>query len=593
MLEVNNQNVVSPDRLTEFQRKLVLSDHTEEQHGVVITPDPTGIVIKTMLLKEKQNHLPLDDCVDDSYLPRTLSSIYSASQNKVAVASETNDTKVFLNICTHPLIAVPGKRKGLDEGSGKEVDGWRLPMSMGELRLCYDKMGKSAIAADCVLNPTVVREMNIDPNYFHCVCDLIVECASKKFGRTWFDGHYLDRRFKLPKMKYAGYVDETTGLPARFDGAQPSTGSVAKQRVKGHGGKSPIIEELDCHPSKHSELSNKLPLSTTVSSGGILVREMGRCQIIELYISYNQNLTPLFDFLKLASELVGIVPQGQPSENLREIIKSPKLKNSNQDIRHDSQRLIAPIPLDTNFFLCEAGVFESNRIKTSDENRGLRFDQFSITAKCSANMTVTPTLELSAFALILSGEECVLPFPVDAHRSTVARNPHTGDMEIRMPILWCSGPDPGTRQWELQKAFSVDGRAVTGNTVLGGETHEIEYPFVDNPDDTFFGNFFRNADDESDDIDESKPLPEDGFHSQDILSRHILQQQEEERKARTSARKADNGGGAEVEYLNLNEILPNPGSAKDDDVSPTLKKAGNVLRNHLQGYSKDFVMGLV
>ena len=136
ILGVSDQSGIFPDGgISDFERKLIVDDCTEEQQdGTVITPDPTGIVIKTLLMKEKHNQLPIDDCLDDSYLPRTLSSIYSASQNNVAVGPETNDTKVFLNICTHPLIAVPGKRKGLDEGSGKEVDGWRLPMSLGELR---------------------------------------------------------------------------------------------------------------------------------------------------------------------------------------------------------------------------------------------------------------------------------------------------------------------------------------------------------------------------------------------------------------------------------------------------------------------------
>ena len=70
-----------------------------------------------------------------------------------------DDTKVFLNICTHPLIVVPGQRKGLDEQTGKEIDGWRLPMSMGDLCPCYDRLGNVAILADCIFNPKVVREM--------------------------------------------------------------------------------------------------------------------------------------------------------------------------------------------------------------------------------------------------------------------------------------------------------------------------------------------------------------------------------------------------------------------------------------------------
>ena len=129
----------------------------QDADGVVITPDPSEIVIKTRLMKEKQNHFSFDDDYsDDSYIPPSLSSIYAGSQKNAGETRSADigdnkgkdDTKVFLNICTHPLIAVPGQRKGLDEQTGKEIDGWRLPMSMGDLCPCYDRLGNAAIVAD-------------------------------------------------------------------------------------------------------------------------------------------------------------------------------------------------------------------------------------------------------------------------------------------------------------------------------------------------------------------------------------------------------------------------------------------------------------
>ncbi len=590
-------DVFPDDGMSDFQRKLIVDDRTEEQQdGIVITPDPTGIVIKTLLMKEKHNQIPI------------LSSIYSASQNNVAVTPESNDTKVFFNICTHRLIAVPCKRKGLDEGSGKEVDGWRLPMSLGELRPCYDKMGKTSIAVDCVLNPSVVREMNTDSNYFHSVCDLIVRCASRKFGRTWFDGHNLDTRFKLPKMKYAGYVDETTGLPAISHDAQPVNGSVAKQRVKAHGGKLSIIEEIDCTHYTHNDSGNKV--SVTMVSPGIKVSQArdvnGYC--IELYITYNQCMTPLYDFLRLASELDIIVPLGQPSDTLRGIIKSPKLKKLDEDKSlHDSQRLIAPIPLNTIFFHSAGGESMSNTAETCNGSTGRNFDQFGIIAKCSIrssiqkmeHMAITPTVELSAFTLFVSGEECRLPFPVDTHQTSVASNPRTGHIEIRMPVLQCSGPDPGTLQWELQKAFrvrdagaTVDEKAVNSP---GGRTGEIAQLLGHSAGGTTFDTYFRDYDDDAEEYDyDSQPLPEDTFHLQDVLSRHFLHQQEEERSARKSTMTDNSRDGADVEFIDLDEIRQKQASAKEDGVSSTFKVAKNVLRNHLHDhFCKGFVMDLV
>ena len=618
MIGVGDQCSVFPGNgLSDFQRKLVLADRTEDQEdgGVVIQPDP-AIVIKTLILKERRNHLPLDDCVDDSYLPRTLSSIYAASSDSDADNSETNDdikgkakdTKVFLNICTHPLIAVPGKRKGLDEGAGKEVDGWRLPMSLGELRPCYDKMGRTAIAADCVLNPSVVREMNSDSNYFHCVCDVIVQCASRKFRQTWFGGHDLDTRFKVPKMKYAGYVDEITGLPAMPEGDKPINGSVAKQRVKGHGGKSSIIEEFDCSPSERR--SNNGAEDSAVATVSLEYTKADGCRI-ELYISYNQNLIPLFDFLTLASELDEIVPRCQPSSTLREIIKSPKLKSSDKDgCFHVSQRLVAPIPIDTAVFLNAVAESVVNPAETCDERTENRLDQFSIIAKCSiksntptsSNHATIPTVELSAFTLFVSSVECVLPFPVDVTQTTIACNGGNGVIEIRMPILQYSGPDPGTRQWELQKAFSggdvgttVDGRTVSRYSDLGGRTSEKAHLLGNSSGNSILGTYFQDVDDEDEDIDNSQPLAEDAFHSCDVLSRHFLHQQEEERRARRGARNENGRDGADVEYMNVDEIRGNQSSAKNAGVSPTLKVAENVLKNRLHDhYCREFfVMGLV
>lgn len=596
------------DALSDFQRRLIVADRTDEQDGgVVITPDPTGIVIKTLLVKETHCHLLLDDCVDDSYLPRTLTSIYAGNQNNVADTPDANDTKVFLNICTHPLIAVPGKRKGLDEGTGKEVDGWRLPMSVGEIRPCYDKMGKTAVAADCVLNPSVVREMNADSNYFHCVCDFIVECASRKFGRTWFGGHDLDRRFKLPKMKYAGYVDETTGLPAIPRDVQPIHGSVAKQRVKGHGGKSSIIEELDCSPSKHTDFRNNFSLVSTIASGVEVAPARGIDRYrIELYISYDQILIPMLKFLRLVSE-ADIVPLRQPFHTLSEIIKSPELKSCDEeDNLHESQRLIAPLPIDASLFVHAAGVFRSNAAKTCGESTGNRLDHFSIIAKCSIGTnssmssipTTQPMVELSAFTLLVSGVECILPFPVDAHQTIVANNPHTGEMQIRMPLLQYSGPDPGTRQWELQKAFcsgnmsaTVDGTVGSSDRVLDCKNYESSR-LGSTVGDVMFSAYFQDVcdDDAEEDANDSQQLPEDVFHSQDILSRHILQKQEEERRARRSTESRD---GAEVEYINVNELCSKQGSVRDYCVAPTLKMAENVLKNQLSDHCKGFIMGLV
>lgn len=564
-----------------FQRKLVLDDHAgEREGGVVITPDPTGIVIKTLLMKEKQSPLLLNG-LDDSCLPRSISSIYAASPLEPDDTNDSiRDTKVFLNICSHPLIAAPSKRKGLDDESGKEIDGLRLPMSLGELRPCYDKTGKATIAADCVLNPTVVQEMNSDSNYLHFICDFIVQCASIKFGQTLFGGCNLDRRYKLPRMKYAGFVDPTTCLPVVSNGAQALHGSVAKQRVKRHGGKSSIIEEVDCSPFK---LIDNSSIKGSILTGGSSRRKGCR---IELFIGNDKRLIPLFEFLRLVSEFDGIVNQERPSTTIREITRSPNLKSCDKgDYLHSSQRLIAPIPLDTTTLVRALEEVGSDVIEKRERDMGNKQDTWSIIARCSFKSSLqidTPTIELSAFTLFVDDVECVLPFSVDVHQTTATINPVAIDIEIRMPMLLSLGPDPGTRPWELQKALcggkaSEEERERSIESILPINTlPEIEFS-------TYF------IDDEG--ADESRPLPEDAFHSQDILSCHILHQQQSGRNARISVRNASGRDGSDVDKININFRL---GYTNDDGVSSTLTAAGNFLKCSLHDHScRNFVMGII
>src|SRR6056300_1024421 len=99
----------------------------ESDEGIVSTPEATSIVIKTRLVKQKHNPFAAPSTNDESHAPPSpsLLNISSSSHSQ----DINSDTKVFINVCTHPIIALPSQRKTIDE-SGNEIDGWRLPMSM-------------------------------------------------------------------------------------------------------------------------------------------------------------------------------------------------------------------------------------------------------------------------------------------------------------------------------------------------------------------------------------------------------------------------------------------------------------------------------
>jgi len=512
------------------------STTNKDDEGIVITPDPSGIVIKTRLVKENQGHHFGNDNVNESYVPSSLASIASPDTTNSCAndGNKSNDVKIFLNIVSHPIIDKPAQRSGLDDETGKEVSGWRLPTSMGELRPTFDKGGNAAFAADCILNPEVVRQMNTDPSHFHFVCDLVIQCASRKFGAT------LDRRFKTPRMKYAGYVDELTSLPIMPETGSTQKPTVAKQRVKGR--KSAIVEEVESSSSVVSDESNKksLALISEVSSTETPTQAEFHIELFIVGKGDDSKCMPLFDFLKLVAHQDDLVPQGQPSTTLREMIRSPKLKdNDKESTLHESQLLVTPMPIDITTLL-----------QSSSDLSWLE-GGCSIIAKCSiqqsdlSNLESTPpTVELSAFLLVLSTKdvktECILPFPVDTRQASKTYNQGTGVVEVQVPLLQMNvndGPDIGTQQWEIQNAFGGGGDKKKSSKKKSAQDVHGSYQDANTLND-----------DDEDGFDESQPLAEDAFHAQDILSTHNLRLQEEEREARSNSRR-EGCDGANVEYV--------------------------------------------
>ena len=375
-----------------------------------------------------------------------------------------------------------------------------------------------------------------------------------------------------------GYVDEATGLPllppnndSNDDGGGSSEGvrtikqkpSVAKQRVKGHGGnKSPIIQEVmessssnSCRTVVEQEVKTKtefhieLCISTTADSDG------------------EQQCIPLFDFLELAAEDQndGVAHQGQGQQSastLREMIKCPQLKtcDDNDDlVLHKSQLLVTPMPFDIT------SVVEK---KPDGDGDGDDTPNWSILAKCTLQsqqqsisvQRATPEVDVSAFLLVISTDnnvktECILPFPVDTHKTTSAYNPSTGVLEIAMPLLLRSslydGPDIGTKQWKIQTAFGSGGEK---NKRSARKVVEVEGDGSKDKTNNF-GSYICDTNnliqDENGnhDNDDMNTLPEDAFHAQDVLSRHILQQQENERSARREKNDHIGREGADVEYI--------------------------------------------
>ena len=444
-------------------------------------------------------------------------------------------------------------------------------MSMGELRPCFDKSGNAAIVADCIMNTRVVNDMHNDSNHFHFVCDLVIQCATRKFSKPCFGGLELDKRYKVPKMKYAGYVDEKSGLPfdariVEVDGDRKP--AVAKQRVKGSGKSKPMIEEVDSSPVLTSTQPAKPPIVSESKQQRLpLVR-------IELFVEFVDNKTiPLQDFLD-------IIATDVPTGALQRHVSSPELKHIELDDSnlHPSQLLKTPIP-------CSC----------------IGFDAMNIIAKCTTDAPSDLKIEASAFQIVLSSNNysktaCVVPFPIDSRKTKCTLITQTKSLEIKMPLLQSAmrpedGPDPGTKQWGLAHAFARASKE-------DDPAYDEDDGAADLP-----ANYFDIRDADSEDDDEK--LPEDAFHSTDALSRHYLQQQEEEQQSKRDnhAQMLASLDGGDTEFINVEDFQPGGkyfAQETSDNVASsnaTLKRAGDVLKRSLgleeTRFGSDFAYDLV
>ena len=153
---------------------------------------------------------------------------FTFKTKRTDVKEESAQGKVFINICQHEKIAAPQLKKRLND-EGEEVEGMNIPMSVGAGRSGADKSGVPCIIYDIIVNPKVVDESVSDKSgkYRDFVCQLGMQCVEQKYSMV------IDRRYKLPKLKYMG---------------EPSS-QIIQDRSK-----APVIEEV----AKDSEASKKI-----------------------------------------------------------------------------------------------------------------------------------------------------------------------------------------------------------------------------------------------------------------------------------------------------------------------------------------------
>ncbi|GMH82499.1 hypothetical protein TL16_g09279 [Triparma laevis f. inornata] len=156
--------------------------------------------------------------------------------------SRTN-RKVFINVCTHEKVTEPRNVKRLNK-EGEEVEGLSVPVAVSSVRI-GGKGGEDAISFDCVVNQFVIDEIGKDASggYRDFICQLVMQYVEQKSGKKVEEGGMgegkglvIDKRYKLPKLKYHAYVDAVTGAVIKPEDLKKAiadkTASAAKQWVR-------------------------------------------------------------------------------------------------------------------------------------------------------------------------------------------------------------------------------------------------------------------------------------------------------------------------------------------------------------------------
>lgn len=152
-----------------------------------------------------------------------------------------NSHKLFINVCSHEDIDIPSMKSRLNE-NGESVEGLNIPMSVGPQRSSIDKSNVDCTVVDIVVNNVVLEECNDDETgkYRDFICQLCLQYVESKYKEQ------LDKRYKLPKLKYMNDVES------------PKENSTPRQQYIQDRKNMPKIEEV-----KTTSVANKKKTETS------------------------------------------------------------------------------------------------------------------------------------------------------------------------------------------------------------------------------------------------------------------------------------------------------------------------------------------
>ncbi len=425
--------------------------------------------------------------------------------------SKDEASKIFVNICINDKIAVPGIKKRLN-ADGVEEEGLNIPMSVGAGRGGSDKSGVSCTIYDIVVNPEVMGECESDKSgkYRDFVCQLGMQCIEQKYGLV------LDRRYKLPKLKYMG---------------EPEAQWIQDRS------KAPVIEEV----APNSETAKKVAakkLAMEREAANALAVETARLEKDLSYTATFKNATTNSLDIDSSSAANGSEVLALPQCEYQEPIYVP-------DSKYQSIVVCADI--------------ESYEIDIS--NVVIQASPFVLVIKVPTFKS--QTLHLPC-AIDVSAVSCMLK----------RRDGYAGviDLIVELPLDrsdWGAEADPGSKSWLLSRALNSEVESDSYNpyvlSIVSGESESLngepllnrvranEDPFhLRAPVLTSTATMVQQ--DEGD-------LPEDRFHKKDASSQYYVQLRDQgvqEKWDRHKAEKEEREKNPDpnVEYIDVDDFKP-------------------------------------
>ncbi|ODV76407.1 Pih1p CYBJADRAFT_122111, partial [Cyberlindnera jadinii NRRL Y-1542] len=129
------------------------------------------------------------------------------------------NTKVFINVCTSPLIPLPEKSYNPPETYQLIMSNeWEIPIVASEERDSTDKKGQLSYVYDCVINDEAMSWIHRDPQLREIVMEWCMESVEVRSELT------LDReQISVPKMVSKGAPQEIKLLKSELHGTAGST----------------------------------------------------------------------------------------------------------------------------------------------------------------------------------------------------------------------------------------------------------------------------------------------------------------------------------------------------------------------------------